>query len=102
MNTHVLSWFRALLAAIFGGAADGILIGLGGSAGVSAVTELPVSGKAIIATVAVNILLDVARFVKSNPDPWGFAAPAPVQAPPFAPAATGGNLTALLTPTASA
>jgi hypothetical protein len=69
-----LLWLRLFLSAAFGGAADGVLIGLGGSAGVSAVTHSAVSVPAVLATIAVNVLVDTARFVKANPDPWG---PAP-------------------------
>lgn len=70
MNSNVLAWLRAFFAAALGGAADGVLIGLGGSAGVSYLTSIPVNAKAVLATVAVNVLLDTARFIKANSDPW--------------------------------
>ena len=81
------SWFRGLFAAAFGGAADGILIALGGSGAVSVATKTPVDIHAIYYLVAVNCLLDTARFVKANPDPLaGVSKPvAPVTVPPPVP-----------------
>jgi hypothetical protein len=84
-----LAWLRKFLAAVFGGAADGLLIGLGGAGAISVASKQPVDVHAIGYMVVVNILLDTARFVKSNPDPWEFPVPAsmPVVIPPTAPEA---------------
>jgi hypothetical protein len=67
---------RKFLSAAFGGGADGIIIALGGSGAVSVATKQPVELQAIYYLVLVNVLLDTARFVKSNPDPWEFPVPA--------------------------
>ena len=81
-----LAWLRKFTAALFGGAADGIIIGLGGSAGISIASKTPVDVHALAFMVLVNVLLDTARFVKANPDPWEFPVPAvvPVIEPPAA------------------
>jgi hypothetical protein len=75
---------RAFASAAFGGAADGVIIGLGGSGAVSAASHEPVSLNAVGYLILVNLILDTARFVKSNPDPWAFVAPviAVVPVPP--------------------
>jgi|GEM_PF-6686257 hypothetical protein len=72
MNPNVLAWSRKFLAAAFGGAADGILIGFGGSGAFSMGSGTPVNPKQVLYILAVNVLLDTARFVKANPDPWAF------------------------------
>lgn len=84
-----LSWVRGFFAAAFGGAADGVLIGLGGAAGVSAVSHTIASKREILAVICVNILLDTARFVKLNPDPLAGIAKVvpPVTVPPQQPPA---------------
>lgn len=74
-----LAWLRAFLSAAFGGVADGIIIGLGGASALSVATAQTVNVKAIYAIVLVNLLLDTARFVKAQPDPWAF----PVALPPL-------------------
>ena len=70
-----LAWFRKFLAAAFGGAADGLLIGLGGAGAISVAAQQPVDVRAVGYMVIVNLLLDLARFVKLNPDPWEFPIP---------------------------
>ena len=82
MNSHVLAWSRKFCSAAFGGAADGVLIGLGGSGAVSVATHAPVDARAILFLMAVNVLLDTARFVKTNSDPWEFAIPTPTPTTP--------------------
>lgn len=82
-----LAWLRAAFAAAFGGAADGVLIGLGGSGAVSIASHMPVDVHAVGYLVAVNVLLDTARFVKSNPDPLGYVPPTPPALVPVPPPA---------------
>jgi hypothetical protein len=78
-----LAWLRKFLAAAFGGIADGVIIGLGGSGAMSVATKTAVDVHAIYLIVLVNLLLDTARFVKANPDPWEFPVPetVPVKIP---------------------
>jgi hypothetical protein len=79
MTSPLLCWIRGFCSAAFGGAADGVLIALGGSGAVSVASKNPVDIKEIYCVILVNMLLDTARFVKANPDPLGGVAPKPIQ-----------------------
>jgi hypothetical protein len=70
-----LAWARKFLAAAFGGGADGLIIGLSGTGAMAIGSGQPAEPHPVLYMMAVNILLDTARFVKANPDPWEFALP---------------------------
>lgn len=79
MKSPFLCWIRGVCSAAFGGAADGVLIALGGSGAVSVASKTPVDLREIYCVILVNMLLDTARFVKLNPDPLAGVAPKPLQ-----------------------
>jgi len=72
MNPNVLAWLRKLIASGFGGAADGTIAAFTGGGAATIIDKIQVSPETVLLIIAANTVVDVARFVKANSDPWSF------------------------------
>ena len=94
MNSNVLAWIRKLISAAFGGCADGTIAAFTGGGAAAIITKVQVAPETILLIIGANTVVDVARFVKANPDPWAFpiaVVPPVVPVPPVAPIPAGGD-----------